>query len=143
MLYPPKGHRDDLVLFVGLFSLYLLFLPAHPLTSPDEEVLLRTTVSLLRGERGAVPPLPLGFATKTGRDGREYSQYGLGLPLASTPFLAVARTGCELIRGPVRGYSIVTALPFRYCAVIFNLLVTVLCVVVLRRLLIHLGLLIH
>ncbi|MGC9326897.1 MAG: phospholipid carrier-dependent glycosyltransferase [Candidatus Hinthialibacter sp.] len=62
--------------------------PAHFLTSPDEELNLRTTLSLLQGRGGAIPSLE-GFASKTGKNGHEYAQYGLGLPLAALPWCAL------------------------------------------------------
>jgi len=137
----PASRRIDLILAACLFSLYLLFLPSNPLTTPDEEILLRTAVSFLRGDRGAIPPLPLGFATQKGRDGREYAQYGIGLPLASAPFLLAPALAASSARSFSEiSYSAVTDRSFRLCGSVFNLLVTVASVVVLRRLLTRLGL---
>lgn len=65
-----------------------MFSPAHFLTSPDEELNLRTTLSFLQGHGGAIPSLE-GFASKTGKNGKEYAQYGVGLPLASLPWCAL------------------------------------------------------
>lgn len=78
-------------IFMLVTGVYLLFLPGHCLTTPDEELNLRTTLSLLEGQRGSVPPLPGGFATRRGVDGKQYAQYGLGLPVAAAPWLAVGR----------------------------------------------------
>ncbi|MBD3267628.1 phospholipid carrier-dependent glycosyltransferase [bacterium] len=85
---PPNGNdaKIPLLLFTVVFGVFLFFSPNHWLTTPDEEINLRTTLSLLGGQRGAIPPLPGGFATKRGIDGREYAQYGLGLPLLSAPW---------------------------------------------------------
>ncbi len=132
------GTRQEyLALGACLLSLYLLFLPANPLTSPDEEILLRTAVSLIHGNRGAVPPLPMGFATKTGTDGREYAQYGLGLPAAAGPFLAAVLVSQGRLGD---GFQVVAYRPFRLSAAIFNLLVTVCTVLLVRLLLMRLGL---
>ena len=135
----PTGCRIDIVLATCLLSLYLLFAPSNPLTSPDEEILLRTAVSFLRGDRGAIPPLPEGFATRRGLDDREYAQYGLGLPLASAPLLATALAASSVSSHSEIDYSVVALRPFRLCGVVFNLLVTAASVIVLRRILIQLG----
>lgn len=82
----PEPHREPAALFVLVLGAYLILSPAHFLTTQDEELNLRTTLSLLEGRRGAVPPLPGGFASKTGIDGNEYAQYGLGLPVAAAPW---------------------------------------------------------
>lgn len=134
------GCRVDLALAACLLSLYILFLPSNSLTAPDEEILLRTVASFLRGDRGAIPPLPLGFATQTGRDGREYAQYGLGLPLASAPLLAIPSALSSSSHDSGIDYAIVATRSFRLCAVAFNLFVTVASVIMLRWLLTRLGL---
>ena len=74
--------QTRLALFFTILGIYMLFSPAHFLTTPDEELNLRTTLSLVQGYKGAIPPLPGGFASAQGIDGNEYAQYGLGLPLA-------------------------------------------------------------
>ncbi len=76
-----------IALFLIVFGTYITFSPAHFLTTPDERINLRTTLSLLEGQWGAIPTYAEGFASKTGMDGREYAQYGLGLPILSTPWL--------------------------------------------------------
>jgi len=132
------GTARELVAIGGcLLSLYLLFLPAEPLSSPDEEILLRTAVSLIHGNRGAIPPLPMGFATQTGKDGREYAQYGLGLPLAVSPFLAASLAAQGRLGG---GFQVVAYRPLRLCACTFNLFVTFFTVLIVRVLLLQLGL---
>jgi len=85
-IYPQS--RIFVALFCVVLGGYALLSPAHFLTSPDEEINLRTTLSFLQGYGGAIPPLE-GFASKTGRNGNEYAQYGLGLPLASLPWCAL------------------------------------------------------
>lgn len=78
--------------YFGLtLGVYLLFSPMHFLTTPDEQINLRTTLSLIEGQRGAIPSFPAGFASKTGIDGKEYAQYGLGLPIAAAPWIALGR----------------------------------------------------
>ena len=138
-LFAGSGCRADLVLATCLFSLYLLFVPSTPLTAPDEEILLRTAVSLLRGDRGAIPPMPEGFATQKGLDNREYAQYGLGLPLASAPLLGMAWAASSSSHHSGIDYAVVAARSFRLWAVAFNFIVTVATVVVLRQLLTRLG----
>jgi|GEM_PF-3258762 len=135
-LHQADVSRGEIRLALCLLSLYLLFLPADPLTSPDEEILLRTAVSLMQGNRGAVPPLPMGFATKTGQDGHEYPQYGLGLPLAGSmvlylPWLALDSSN---------SFEVVNLRAFRLCAVFVNILITIGMVLILRRILARLGL---
>jgi hypothetical protein len=53
--------------------------------SPDEEILFRTTQSLAEHGTQSIEPLQ-GFATKTGIDGRQYAQYGIGQPILAVPF---------------------------------------------------------
>ncbi len=79
------------LVFIILVSFYVALSPAHLLTTPDEELNIRTTLSLLEGQRGAIPPLPMGFATKRGIDGKQYAQYGLGLPLATVPWCFIGK----------------------------------------------------
>jgi len=71
-------------------GVYLCLSPAHFLSTPDEEINLRTTLSFWEGKWGAIPPLE-GFATKKGADGKEYAQYGLGFPLAAAPWSAFGK----------------------------------------------------
>ncbi|MDP8246475.1 MAG: glycosyltransferase family 39 protein [Candidatus Hinthialibacter antarcticus] len=88
----PSARRRIVFAFFGAtLSVYLLFLPGHFLTTPDEQINLRTTLSLLEGQRGAIPAFPAGFASKRGIDGKEYAQYGLGLPVAAASWMALGR----------------------------------------------------
>ncbi|MCX7766500.1 MAG: hypothetical protein N2246_07335, partial [Candidatus Sumerlaeia bacterium] len=77
------NRREKILIFVLFLALYLLTMGGH-LYSPDEELMFRTTAAL--AERGslAIEPL-LGFGTKTGKDGREYAQYGVGQALTAIP----------------------------------------------------------
>jgi len=54
--------------------------------SPDEELMFRTTQSLVEKQSFAVEPLPTTFGTKTGIDEKEYAQYGIGQPILVIPF---------------------------------------------------------
>ncbi len=58
--------------------------------SPDGELLFRTTESLVENRSFAVFPL-MGFGTRTGKDGQEYAQYGIGQPIAAIPFYLAGR----------------------------------------------------
>ncbi len=80
--------------FGATLGVYLFMSPAFFLTTPDEQINLRTTLSLIEGQRGAIPAFPAGFASKTGIDGKEYAQYGLGLPVAAAPWMAIGRLIC-------------------------------------------------
>ncbi len=86
----PAGWTLYAALFITILGVYLFLSPAHFLTTPDEEINLRTTLSLLEGNWGAIPSLE-GFATKTGQDGQQYAQYGLGLPISALPWCAVGK----------------------------------------------------
>jgi len=75
--------------FFFFLILYLVTMGGH-LYSPDEEILFRTTESL--ATRGSLSIKPLqGFATKKGKDGRQYAQYGVGQPLLAVPFYYVGK----------------------------------------------------
>lgn len=97
-----------LAVFGFALAFYVLTASDH-LASPDGEINFRTTQSL--ATRGSLAIVPLsagwvevadadgrvvqrrmerGFASKPGRDGREYSQYGIGLPLFAVPVYWVA-----------------------------------------------------
>jgi hypothetical protein len=76
--------KGKLYLFVICFLFYFLLTGGH-LYSPDEEILFRTTKSLARHGSLAIQPL-FGFATRTGIDGKQYAQYGIGQPILAIPF---------------------------------------------------------
>ncbi len=77
------------------FLIFLVSLAAYTMTagghlySPDEELMFRMTESLYRDGDLAVEPLPMGFASRTGIDGKEYAQYGVGQPILAVPFYAL------------------------------------------------------
>lgn len=78
-----------LVFLVSLLA-YLLTASGH-LYSPDEEVMFRMTDSLVVDHDLAIAPLPMNFATRTGIDGKEYAQYGVGQPVLAIPFYLAGR----------------------------------------------------
>lgn len=75
------------LIFLVSLAAYTLTASGH-LYSPDEELMFRMTESLYRDGDLAVEPLPMGFASRTGIDGKEYAQYGVGQPLLAVPFYA-------------------------------------------------------
>lgn len=77
-------------LALAVMAWFGLWLPAQPLTSPDEEMYLRTSLAFLSGTL-AVEPLPETFATKQGLDGRQYPQYGPGLSALAVPWISLGR----------------------------------------------------
>lgn len=56
------------------------------IVSPDGRVQWRTTRALATFRGVSIQPIEETFGTKTGRNGREYSQYGIGVPLVALPF---------------------------------------------------------
>lgn len=73
---------------LALSALLLLLCTASGhIHSPDGEVNYRTALSLSRLQGYAVEPLPDGFLTRAGADGREYPQYGPLQPLLSVPLV--------------------------------------------------------
>ncbi len=80
----------------------LLMAGGH-LYSPDDEVLFRVSQSIaFRGELAIEPIDETGFATATGRDGRQYAQYGVGQALLAVPFLWVGQafSGSDAVMPP-------------------------------------------
>ncbi len=134
----------SIALFMAVMGIYLMASPAHFLTTPDEEINLRTTLSLLEGKRGAIPSLG-GFATKTGIDGNEYAQYGLGLPLAAAPWVALGRAidpseDCGANRLDSIAETNSAGTPFlRGWATVFTTIVTALTVVLFHALLLRIS----
>ncbi|MFB3789210.1 MAG: hypothetical protein ACE15F_22860 [bacterium] len=141
--------RVSIALFGTIFGTYLLCSPAHFLTTPDEELNLRTTLSLVQGYGGAVPPLG-GFATKTGLNGREYAQYGLGLPLAAAPWCLLglgidpsnlpSANRLELFFNPERESRSAGTEFLRWWMTVFSMAVTALTVVIGHRIFLQTGL---
>lgn len=138
--WPPL---PGLALFGFSLSLCLLVAPYH-LSSPDSELYFRTTQSLaqLKGlaieplateavpvvdETGRVVPVTIEtFGTSKGLDGREYSQYGIGLPLAGVPFYWIAELTEPLVPFPANVWR-------RVCVSTVNALVTALLAWVVYR----------
>ena len=79
---PPATHL--LGVWLVVFFACALTLGGH-LYSPDDELLFRTTESIATSGTLAVAPIWNGFATKKGKDGREYAQYGIGQPILAVP----------------------------------------------------------
>lgn len=82
-IYSDVRLRDKIAIFLLFLFIYLLTMGGH-LYSPDEELMFRTTQSLVSKGSLAIEPL-FGFGTKTGKDGREYAQYGVGQSIAAIP----------------------------------------------------------
>ncbi|MCX7624697.1 MAG: hypothetical protein N2Z21_00560, partial [Candidatus Sumerlaeaceae bacterium] len=80
--------RHVITVFLCFLGLYVATCGGH-LYSPDEEVMFRMTEALARRGSVAVEPMldPEGrsFATRRGKDGKEYPQYGVGNPLFALP----------------------------------------------------------
>jgi len=77
------------IIFLVVLGAYALTAGGH-LYSPDEEILYRMTRALATGPSLAIEPLG-DFATRQGRDGRYYGQYGIGQPLLAVPFYWAGR----------------------------------------------------
>jgi hypothetical protein len=69
----------------ALIFIYSLTASGH-LLSPDAEMQFRTTQALATRGWTDVEPLEGGFLSKAGPDGKEYAQYGVGMPLMALPF---------------------------------------------------------
>jgi len=83
-----KSTKDPLLRLLSIWSLVLLLSTASGhIHSPDGEVNYRTALSLSRFQGYSIDPLPDGFLTREGRDGRQYPQYGPLQPLLSVPFV--------------------------------------------------------
>ncbi|MCA9436032.1 MAG: hypothetical protein KC978_09635 [Candidatus Omnitrophica bacterium] len=82
--------KDSLFRSLSLWSLLLLLATSSGhIHSPDGEVNYRTALSLSRGEGYAIDPLPDGFLTREGQDGKQYPQYGPLQPLLSVPLIKI------------------------------------------------------
>jgi hypothetical protein len=138
-------HTLLLPLFLLVFGFYLLFSPAHFLTTPDEELNLRTTLSLVQGYKGAIPPLPGGFASAPGIDGREYAQYGLGLPLSAAAWVKIGTwvdPSAEVSANDLEQVSSESEAGTRFLrgwSTVFMMLVTALTVLIFYTILLELG----
>lgn len=80
--------------------LYVLTSAGH-LFSPDEEIMFRTCEAI--ATRGAISIEPVsdgkggGFASRSGRNGREYAQYGLANSLFAVPLYWAGQVACHFI----------------------------------------------
>ncbi len=132
-IWPPS---PGLALFGFSLSLCLFLAPYH-LSSPDSELYFRTAQSLASFKGLAIQPLESEtlpvvdesgrivqkkfdtFGTKTGLNGLEYSQYGIGLPLVCVPFYWFAEATELLVPFPMNWWR-------RICVSVVNCFVTAL-----------------
>lgn len=56
------------------------------LSSPDDELLFRTTEALATRGQLSIQSIWGGFASMKGVDGKDYAQYGIGQPMVAVPF---------------------------------------------------------
>jgi hypothetical protein len=113
-----KHVRTGLYLFGFFFFLYSLTISGH-FFSQDGEILYRAACSFYEGQGGAIDPLhgaeevvgpdgriyhiPISsWGTRTGANGREYPQYGVGQPLLATPLVALGRLGARILPPSLR-----------------------------------------
>lgn len=73
-----------IAVFIGIGAVLFLTAGGH-LYSPDEEVMFRTTEAIVQHGTLAIEPMAMGFGTKSGRDGQQFGQYGIGNSLAAIP----------------------------------------------------------
>jgi hypothetical protein len=99
-----------------IMGLYLLTMSGHTY-SPDEETILATSQALIAGGTWALPPSK-ALVEVTGADGRRYSQYGPGQPLAALPWVAAGRLAGGLFPRNQTGF------PLRLVLGTYNALVT-------------------
>lgn len=74
--------------FLFFLSAYLLLIKGYPLFV-DEAVMYESAVNLV--EYGSPHTIPHPWTTKPGRDGLNYSNYGIGQSLLQVPFYLAAR----------------------------------------------------
>jgi 4-amino-4-deoxy-L-arabinose transferase-like glycosyltransferase len=103
LIFPPvRRHSGGIYLALALLALYLLSTGGDLFIS-DGEVILKTTAALAFEGRIALVPDPGLPQIVPGRDGRFFSKYGLGQPLAAVPFfragLVFARLGADAAAG--------------------------------------------
>src|SRR5207249_11954802 len=72
-----------------VLGVYILTMSGHTY-SPDEETMLATSQALLLKGTWALPQ-SRNLVEVTGADGKRYSQYGPGQPLAALPWVLVGR----------------------------------------------------
>ncbi len=138
-------------LFLFFLSLYTLTMSGR-ISSPDGEIVFRTTQSLVERGRWDVQPLKgwSGFGTPEGKDGKHYSLFGPCQSVVMVPFYVAGRWFCE--RWP-HGFNFLERRPFprdyysktafsdavRLFCIWLNVWVSALTCVVLYRLATRLG----
>lgn len=92
-------NHDSRILFaLALWSgLVLLSTASGHLHSPDCEINFRTTRSLAEGRGFAIDPLPDGFGTRRGIDGKEYPQYGPLQPILASPLYTLGASAARFV----------------------------------------------
>ncbi len=91
---PAAGLRSYLSVWGIVFLVYASTMGGH-IFSPDGEIMFRTTEAIVTSGALAIEPIPTAFATRTGKDGQEYPQYGIGQPILAIPFYVVGRLWVE------------------------------------------------
>ncbi|MCX7017442.1 MAG: hypothetical protein NTY46_00300 [Candidatus Sumerlaeota bacterium] len=94
--------RSALIVFFSFLALYLATAGGH-LYSPDEEIMFRVTESLaVRGSLAIEPITDAGggtFATRRGRNGGEYAQYGILNSLLAVPLYYAGEMAARFVPG--------------------------------------------
>lgn len=111
-----RRHAGGLYLSLALLALYLLSTGGDLFIS-DGEVMLKTTAELAFHARIALTPDSGLPQIVPGRDGRYFSKYGLGQPLAVLPFFRAGLVLARLGASPADGDQIM-----RLVVVSFNAL---------------------
>ncbi|MCG3195881.1 MAG: hypothetical protein HUU16_21735 [Candidatus Omnitrophica bacterium] len=94
---PPSVAKRAERVFLAWAAFLILATASGHLHSPDDEVNYRTVRSLATGNGYAIPPYPEDFGTETGRDGKEYPQYGPLQPLLAVPLYWLGKGLAPLI----------------------------------------------
>src|SRR5919198_2212107 len=89
-----------IAVFVAALALYTLT-AGGSLTSSDAVVTFELTPSLVDRHSIALPGNLLGSGGNQGRDGRYYSQFGIGHSLYNVPFYLAGRAVASLLRHPI------------------------------------------
>lgn len=87
--------KSSIFLFLFLFFYSTLFHSGH-LFPQDDELRYRLSESLILRQDFAIEPVR-GFGTKTGLDGREYTQYAPGLSIIAAPLYLVGHITYPLV----------------------------------------------
>jgi Dolichyl-phosphate-mannose-protein mannosyltransferase len=89
-----------LAVFIAALALYLLT-AGGSLTSSDAVITFELTRSLVERQSIALPGNLLGSEGNQGRDGRYYSQFGIGHSLYNVPFYVAGRAVADLLPRPI------------------------------------------